>query len=167
MTLLTPRLELVPITLSFVDADLHRRDELPGLLHAEIAEGWPPPLIDVAAMQRIKEALSTQPASGVFTAYYWITREPRVLIGLGGFKSCPTAGAVEIGYTVVPAFQGRGFATEAITALVAAAFGEGVECVFADTLPELAASQRVLLKCAFKPAPSPDADVLRFERRRS
>jgi RimJ/RimL family protein N-acetyltransferase len=43
----------------------------------------------------------------------------------------------------------------------------GVERVFAETLPELIASQRVLLKCGFKQtAPASEPGVIRFERQR-
>ena len=35
-----------------------------------------------------------------------------VLVASGGFKGPPQAGAVEIGYAVLPQYQGRGYATE-------------------------------------------------------
>ena len=38
MVIRTSRLELVPVTLEIVEADLHRRDELPALLRAEIGD---------------------------------------------------------------------------------------------------------------------------------
>ena len=76
----------------------------------------------------------------------------RTVIGAAGFKGPPAAdGAVEIAYGVVPAYQGRGFATEAAHALVAYAFASGrVRVVRAHTLPEPNASTRVLAKCGFR-----------------
>src|SRR5437899_87551 len=59
-------------------------------------------------------------------------------------------GGVEIAYSIVPAFQGRGYATEAAQALVAYAFGSGrVRLVRAQTAPRANASTRVLTKCGF------------------
>ncbi len=74
------------------------------------------------------------------------------VIGTVGFKGPPDAdGAVEIGYGIVPDFQGRGYATEAAEAGVAFAFGTGqVLLVRAQTLPTPNASTRVLDKCGFQ-----------------
>ena len=63
--------------------------------------------------------------------YYFVLLPPaaspqtaaRELVGNGGFKGPPSAsGVVEIGYSILPAFQRRGFATEAARCLMAAAF---------------------------------------------
>jgi RimJ/RimL family protein N-acetyltransferase len=57
---------------------------------------------------------------------------------------------VEIGYGFAPAYQGRGYATEAAQALVKNAFAcDNVAIVRAHTLPEKNASGRVLAKCGF------------------
>jgi RimJ/RimL family protein N-acetyltransferase len=158
----------VAATLEIVTADLHRRDELPSLLQARIGAGWPPPLVDVAAMQQLKHSLVTNPVPGGWTSWYWILRRPRTVIGLSGFKTKPVNGAVEIGYSLVPQLQRRGLAAEAIAAMVAWAFANGAELVFAETLPELVASQRVLLKNAFRcVGEGSEPGVIRFERRRS
>lgn len=161
----TARLELVAATLPLVETDLHRRDELPALLNAEIAPGWPPPLYDVTAMEGIKRSLEADPNPDGWTAWYWITREPRLLIGLSGFKSRPRDGAVELGYSLVPEFQGHGFATEVVGAMAQWAFERGVERVFAETLPELMTSQRVLLKNGFRfVGEGSEPGVIRFEK---
>jgi ribosomal-protein-alanine N-acetyltransferase len=165
MKLLTPRLELVPATLELIEADLHRRDELPTLLGAKLGAGWPPVLLDVAAMQWLKNSLINDPTLGPWTMWYWLTREPRVLIGGSGFKSRPKDRAVEIGYGLAPAFHRRGFATEGVNAKVNWAFANGVERVFAETLPELIPSQRLLLKCGFKfCGQGSEPGVIQFER---
>ena len=54
----------------------------------------------------------------------------------------------EIGYGLVEAVRGAGYATEAVTAMVAAAEAEGAR-VRASVLPDNAASIRVLAKCGF------------------
>lgn len=167
LVLRTPRLELIPATLEIVTADLHRRDELPALLRAEIGAGWPPPLVDVAAMKQLKRSLVADRHLGGWTAYYCLLRRPRILIGLAGFKSRPAGGSVELGYGILEKYQRRGFATEVVTALTGWAFQNGATRVFAETLPELIASQRVLAKCQFQLAGAgSEPGVIRFVRRR-
>jgi ribosomal-protein-alanine N-acetyltransferase len=164
----TERLDLIPATLEIVETDLHRRDELPALLNAEIGDGWPPPLVDVSAMECLKQALQTDSELGGWTAWYWILRESRTTIGMSGFKSRPINGAVELGYGVLPKYQCRGFATEVVRAMSDWALAQGVDCVFAETLPELIASQRVLLKTGFQLiGEGSEPGVIRFERKRN
>jgi ribosomal-protein-alanine N-acetyltransferase len=164
----TPRLELITTTLEIVETDLHRRDELPALINAEIGEDWPPPLVDVAAMEYLKNSLRSDPELGGWTAWYWILREPRTLIGMSGFKSRPVNGRVELGYGVLPKYQRRGFASEVVGAMADWAFAQGVDYVFAETLPELIASQRVLVKTGFQfVGEGSEPGVIRFERKRN
>ena len=60
-------------------------------------------------------------------------------------------GLVEIGYGIVPKFEGRGFATEAAEALIAFALAdERVRTIQAHTLPVANASTRILTKCGFR-----------------
>jgi ribosomal-protein-alanine N-acetyltransferase len=166
MKLQTSRLELIPITLELVCADLHRRHRLPDLLKAEIADGWPPPLLDAAAMQFLKQSLIADPTSR-WSGFYCVLRQPRTLIGMAGFKTRPREGAVEIGYGLLPQFHRRGLATELVAAMVRWAFANGVELVFAETLPELIASQRALLKNHFRfIGEGSEPGVIRFDRRR-
>ena len=163
----TARLDPIAATLELVTADLHRRHQLPALLDAEIGAGWPPPLLDVRAMQWLKQSLVADPTLGGWTAWYLIQRRPRVLVGMSGFKSRPVNGTVELGYGVLEAYQRRGFATEVVAGMVNWAFGNDVQCVTAETLPELIASQRVLAKNGFLLAgEGSEPGVMRFERRR-
>jgi RimJ/RimL family protein N-acetyltransferase len=94
------------------------------------------------------------------------------VVGSCGFKGPPIDGVVEIAYGVSPERRGRGYATEAAAALVAFAFGcAEIGVVRAHTLPDSAASQRVLAKCGFERVgevdDAEDGSVVRFERRRS
>lgn len=78
----------------------------------------------------------------------------QLVIGMGGFKGPPDAdGMVEIAYGIVPAYQGKGYATETANALVSYAVASGqVRRVRAHTMPEPNASTRVLTKCGFTKA---------------
>jgi ribosomal-protein-alanine N-acetyltransferase len=72
-------------------------------------------------------------------------------VGLGSYKGPSIAGVVEIAYAIVPEHQGRGYATAAARAMVDEAFkSPEVRMVCAHTLPDGAASQRVLLKSGFR-----------------
>ena len=73
------------------------------------------------------------------------------IVGEGGFKGPPRDGVVEIAYGTKPEYRNRGFATETAHALVEFAFAcAEVRVVRAHTLPDSAASQRVLTKCGFR-----------------
>jgi ribosomal-protein-alanine N-acetyltransferase len=102
-----------------------------------------------------------------------VHRECRAVIGNATFKGPPDqTGMVEIGYGIVPAFEGHGYATEVAAALVAFAFDSGlVRVVRAHTRPESRASMRVLAKCGFQRIDEvvdpDDGLVWRWERFRS
>jgi len=80
-----------------------------------------------------------------------IHTKENIVIGLCGFAGPPnTRGSVEIGYSIAPSYQGRGFATEVANALVEfAAKDHRVRQICAHTLAETNASTRVLEKCGF------------------
>ena len=83
--------------------------------------------------------------------FFVLERESGTAIGTAGFKAPPAAGVVEIAYGIVPAFEGKGYATEAAGALVEFAFdSREVRVVRAHTLPERNASTRVLEKSGFR-----------------
>ena len=93
-------------------------------------------------------------------------------IGSCGFKGPPNAdGVVEIAYGVRPEHEGKGFATEAASALVRFALdSEKVRIVRAHTLPQVNASGRVLTKCGFRHTGEvtdpDDGPVWRWEKQR-
>jgi [ribosomal protein S5]-alanine N-acetyltransferase len=80
-----------------------------------------------------------------------IERESKVAVGQMGCKGPPNvSGEVEIGYGVNPAFQGRGFATELVTAFTVWLLErKSVTCVRAETVTDNRASMRVLEKSGF------------------
>ncbi len=100
-------------------------------------------------LARVKASTSADPWMHGFAVVH---RASGTVIGSCGYKGPPGREAVvEIAYGVDPAYQGRGYATEAARALIAFAFGSGrVRLVRAHTRPEESASTRVLTKCRFK-----------------
>lgn len=66
------------------------------------------------------------------------------------FKGLSSDGMTEIGYGILPEFQGRGYATEAVRAVTQWALSQpGVRCITAETEATNAASQKVLVKAGF------------------
>ena len=68
------------------------------------------------------------------------------------FKGFNDDGSVEIGYGITEEYQGKGYATEAVEAVIVWALEQpGVRQVEAETEQDNKKSQRVLEKCGFSP----------------
>ncbi len=150
----TERLSLIPATAALVAAEMAGPVELARLLSVRVPENWPPELMR-DALPFFQEQLARHPDLVGWLSWYWVRREAEaLLIGCGGFKGAPRPeGTAEIGYSVLPQFQGQNYATEAVGGLVSWAFRrKEVTCILAETMPENAASQRVLEKLRFRSA---------------
>lgn len=162
----TPRLRLTPATAPLARAAVSDVDELGLLLRARIPDSWPPPLVDLQALEYTASALERDPRAAGWHIWYWIRQDEEVLIGTGGFKGLPAAdGTVEIGYSVFEEFQRRGYATEAVGALIAWAFSQPqTSRVIAETYPDLLPSIRVMEKNGLTfIGPGSDVRIIRFE----
>ena len=87
--------------------------------------------------------------------WYWMRLEGEdapALIGAGGFKGRPSPdGTVEVGYSLLESEWHRGYATEAVGALIDWAFrSPAISRVIAETFPDLAGSIRVLTRLGFR-----------------
>lgn len=152
MLLKTPRLELRAATTELTDAELREKEALSRLLGARVPESWPPEtLLDVRPL--FLSHLRTHPEWEGWISWYAIDvrSDTPVLCGSVGFKGpANDLGMVEIGYSVLPEFQGVGFATEMVIGLTAWAEKDPrVNCVEAETIQDNIASQRVLVKSGY------------------
>lgn len=153
----TERLELIPATPAMLASDHGDRSGLSRLLGAAIPAGWPPPLLDDATLAEFIR-IQSEGSDPHFCSWYWILTPhrngERTLIGSAGSASQPgTSDTIMIGYSVLDAFQGRGYATEAVRHMIPVLFRDpGVTKIVATTYPELKASIRVLEKNGFVPA---------------
>ena len=169
LRLTTERLELVAGNLEISEAELLGRDRLGFLLEADVP-AWPPPLNDMDSMRYMRDYFSRHPHSRGWGVWYFLLRRDGMrpeVIGNGGFKGEPDAGGtVEIGYSLLEPHHGKGYAGEAIQALIDWAFSRpGVRRVIAETLPELTPSIRLLQKLGFRNIePASEPGLLRFER---
>jgi [ribosomal protein S5]-alanine N-acetyltransferase len=150
----TDRLTLVPATCAILAADLEDRTALARLLSARIPAAWPPPLMDGNVLRDFLR-MRTDTTGPLFSLWYWVYNGPgpdgRVLAGSGGIVQSGTdTDTVVLGYSVLDEFQNRGYATEAVRALVSEIFLQpGIRTIAATTFPHLASSIRVLEKCGF------------------
>ena len=95
----------------------------------------------------------SDPANRIwFTPWRMTLKDDNTYIGDLAFKGPVRENVVEIGYGILPGYEGKGYTTEAVQAMTQWAFGNsGVVFVEAETAPDNKASQRVLEKCGFTP----------------
>jgi ribosomal-protein-alanine N-acetyltransferase len=140
--LTTPRLRLRPLAPAEMRELLEGRP-LPGQTWAE---GYPldGTLVAVAMQQELVDAAVDR---GGFCHYQVLLREDDVVIGDVGFHAPPDElGEVSVGFGIVPVARRRGYAVEALQAILAWALSRPeVRSVHADTDLVNLASQRVLL----------------------
>ena len=154
-TLVTSRLELRPLTLAVVTAliDSRPRSEIEALLGAELPWAWPTrALVDQVFPVSI-EAIASAPEQRLWGDRLVTTREaaPKI-IGSILFHGRPGEdGVAELTYGIEDGSQGRGYATEAVSASIAWALAQP-ECrvVRAKTTVWHKASKRLLEKVGMR-----------------
>lgn len=100
---------------------------------------------DAFAARRFLDTCANTGDPGPFCNYEIRSREDGRAIGGAGFHGTPdTSGSVTIGYGLVPSARGKGYASEALRALLAFARAHGVTSVEGDTGHENTASQHVM-----------------------
>ena len=152
---------MVALTPSLARAALRSREDLRRLLGARVPGVWPG--ADFARMlPRI--AGGSEKGSAAGPTRLIVHAADGVLAGETGFHGPPDAsGTVEVGYSVVPGYRGRGIAAEATGALIEHAFASpAVRRVVAGCLEGNDASRKVLEKLGMQHTGS-SGEVLRFE----
>jgi ribosomal-protein-alanine N-acetyltransferase len=144
----TQRLELRPLPAAAARALPGDREKTALLLEATLPAEWPQAeLMDVLPLQ--STATSETAPYGVWVL---IERGSRTVVGDAGFMGPPgTDETIEIGYSVVPERRGRGYATEAVRALVDWALDQpGVSAVVAGCATDNTPSMRLLERVGFE-----------------
>lgn len=163
------RLNLVAATPELIEKDIKSRELLGEALGVSVPKTWPPDLYGSRAMQFALMQLGDKSERGWSFWYLMTNDDPAQLVGICGFKGRPDAsGTVEIGYSILADYQRRGFASEAVAALVGWAFSQhNVKEVCAETLPHLVQSIGVLKKNGFEfTGPGSEAGVIRYAVKR-
>jgi len=171
LLLATPRLRLVPVNGTTARADLAGADHLSIALDSDLAEDWPPRLW-ADDLPILAEVLATLPDDDGWRPWYWLLRQADGslrLIGVGGFSGRPDdQGVVTLGFSMVPSLWRRGYASEAVAALVEwASRQHDLRVIEAYTETNNAAAVRVLQNNGFVQlgwGTSPN--ILRYELRR-
>ena len=105
-----------------------------------------------AAYTEMLDGCLSHPDQWEWYAIWMIELKDGTHIGELCFKGITENGAAEIGYGISAKYQGCGYATEAVSALVDWALKQiGVVCIQAETDESNTASQRVLEKAGFMP----------------
>lgn len=121
---------------------------------------------DPELQKAYKEMLAgclTHPDQWAWYAMWMIELRDGERIGDLCFKGLGPDGAVEIGYGILEACQGQGYAAEAVDAAVQWALRQpGVSRVEAETELDNRPSQRVLAKCGFRPTGTMGEEGPRF-----
>lgn len=169
----TGRTDLLPLTAAALDALIHGdRERLEALTGARFPVPLaPPPLMD-DVLSFIRDRLLADPGEAGWWACLIVSRDTGEAVGSVGLGGRPDGeGTVLLGYSVYPAFEGRGYATEAARALAASALEQAdVLRVRATIPPDHAPSLRVAAKLGMRQVgPAHDGevgDVIVFELQR-
>jgi len=132
----TKRLRIYPATREQMEASIEsERDEELKKAYSEMLEG---------CLQH--------PGQWEWYAMWMIELKNGTHVGDLCFKGLDSNGVAEIGYGILDEYQGHGYATEAVRAVVDWAFQHpDVTSLEAEAAPDNLASKRVLEKCGFVP----------------
>lgn len=139
-------LEIVPCSVEHIEKLIEGADAFQAAYDFQVVDGYLP---FEGALQYSLNMMQSSQIWHPWLPYLFFFHPERILVGIGGFKSVPNSQrTVEIGYSVAPSYQSRGFATYGVCQLIEIAFASKlVDCVCAHTLAEPNASTRVLEKC--------------------
>lgn len=148
-SLKTPHLTITPTDLNYLEILLNDKRELEPLLGVKVPESYPE---SADALPWFCGLMRDDPSLLGWLHFHAIHDEGQTLVGDGGFKGKPDqTGLVEIGYSIVPEFRGRGYATEIAQALIAYAFSHPeVSAVAAHTNVDNIGSIKVLERAGMK-----------------
>ncbi len=161
----TNRLLYLPYSLELKQATLQNRLSLARLIGATVPDDWPGPDL-IEALPFFIELMEQDPSGNVWDGII-IHKQDRIVIGDMGFKGGPdAAGAVEIGYSVIPAYRNQGYATEMARRLITWAFQQpAIRAVIAECLDDNAGSIKVLEKLGMRRL-AHDGNMLKWEIRK-
>jgi RimJ/RimL family protein N-acetyltransferase len=149
--IVTPRLTLIAITPEMLLSEKAGDGRLGELIQCVIPPNWPLTQWEPHVFDFLLRQLAEHPEQLGWPRYVSFVPESgrRTLVGsLGAFTKADKPSECEIGYGILPQFEGRGFATEAAKGLIEYLRGdERIESVIAHTFPSLAGSIQVMEKC--------------------
>lgn len=151
-TIQTERLSLLPLNPAQLDHYLNRPSQLEAALHLSLSRGILLEPVQRAIRTKLRRIAGAALDQLLWNTYWLATiRDESFGVGLLGFKGAPgTDGTVEVGYGIDVAARQRGYATEAVRALIDWALTRpDCHAVTANTNRDNNASIRVLEKLGF------------------
>ena len=157
--IVTPRLHLIAITSEMLRSEQAGEGRLGELIGCVIPVGWPHRNWEPHVYDFLRAQMANHPEQRGWHRYISVLSQEgtRTLIGsLGGFTRAARPRECEIGYGILPAYENKGYTTEAAGALLGYLRGhrghrdyEGaaMESVIAHTYPALRGAIRVMEKC--------------------
>ena len=169
--IVTPRLALVAITPESLRSERSEDGLLGSITNANVPLEWPPEHWEPHVFKLLLKRITDDPTEVGWHRYVALrqTDKSRTLIGtLGGFRKAERPEEFEVGYSVLQDFQGKGYATEGIKALIDWALARSsVKTISAQTFPSLPKSIRVMKKCGMKYVGAGDEEgSVRYQWRR-
>ena len=149
--IVTPRLALITVTPETVRSEQAGEKRLGELIGCTIPTNWPLTDWEPHVFDFLLRQFDEHPDQIGWCRYVAFPHPDgsRTLIGgVGAFTKAGVLTEAEFGYSVLPQFEGRGFATEAAKAIVDfLRRDERITSVIAHTFPSLPGSIRVMEKC--------------------
>lgn len=151
--LCTPRLRLMAITPDMLLSEQRNDQTLGALIGCSIPANWPPAAWEPHVLVLLLAQYQRRPEQVGWQRYIVSVEADGTgtLIGaVGAFWREELPNECEIGYSVLPPYEGRGLATEATRALLQYIRQDPLmRSTTAHTFPELVGSIRVLERCGF------------------
>ena len=113
-------------------------------------QSWDAPIPIAEAAEQVRRFAEADPAAPGWFQYAVQHRADGVLIGDIGVCLDDNLMQAEIGFTFAPAYQGKGYATEALRCLLNRLFGSGIHRVSAECDARNTASARLLARLGFR-----------------
>src|SRR5215469_4456743 len=149
--IITPRLALIAITLDCIHVEQTSANRLAEVIQCSVPDDWPPPHWEPHVFDFMLSQFSLHPDQLGWPRYVAIINPDgsRTLIGsVGAYSKTDPPLECEIGYSLLPAFEGHGYATEAARALIDFLRKDPrIAIIYVDTLPRQSSSIKVLERC--------------------
>ena len=149
--ILTPRLALIAITHEAVLSEKAGDNRLGEIIRCTIPSAWPHVDWEPHVFDFFLNQFDQHPDQIGWPRYVALLQPDgtRTLIGtVGAFSKTDPPTICEIGYGILPPYEGQGFATEATQALIAHLQRDRrVSALIAHTYPSILASIRIMEKC--------------------
>lgn len=113
-------------------------------------QSWDTPFTVAEAVQEVRRFAVADPGAPGWFQYAIEHRSHGVLIGDIGVRLDDNLMQADIGYTLAPAFQGQGYATEAVRCVLARLFAGRIHRVSAGCDARNTASARLLERLGFR-----------------